>query len=906
MSTNNLDFFYQDINDYTVKYMKDFLKSVGSYHSFKNKQEYLDRIEKYDEVVHFSWREDQQKVIDAFIEYTHKVYVVHAVFGSGKTTLLMGMLIYGLICGLYKPEEVLFCSFNISIKNEIKRKLKDFGIGNKVTVRTFDSVVYEICKSTGYKYIDLPNFEGKRKHAFALCFNDDMDYRPEFQPKIIFVDECQDLEKPTLQILETFYPNSKFVFAGDIFQSIQKEPRESILWYFMTENERKDVFKIYMQETPRVPKKILKTLQKALTTYYPEFEEKINSWTSSNTISKADIEWKRLYSYSHIFDELEKFCDKYDPNEAMILTFSSAITVRGAMGDVARIRRFLGSKGYDINLNHKKNEPDSFFLSTANSSKGLERDYVICFLTFPLELAFVNLSDDVVVNIITVALTRAKKKVIMYVPSYKDKFSRVLNIFPDCPKPNRESIRKDKILKDFNISDYLNIEHSVTEIIKQGVLKYDTRIKIKENKKLIKYSKIFQGDDQSFKNVPKMITEEEKSYVGILIENLITSTWTGYWPSITELEQMSDNPMYSHISGRIGMCIKKYKENIKKTPLTDENQFDGILTYSQIHVALSDKIFIDLSTNTMNVLRNYWKALKPVCNTLKPVGGEVKIQSRVKMPWLTGVADAIIINKIKENKTEATIIEIKASIDREWKDDAMIQALLYSLMTGKTWSKIILLNPFKNEKCEYHFNSKAIITLRNLVLQDILIWNTNCMLAKLNKSEERKVEEGDEIKSEETLFLNIIKEDRIKQISLVGMLSPIKTELIYNSYSSIDKKEEDEEEEEDEKKKIDKFSKEAKQSEKDIINDIKDIIFGNVYKKKKIFCNLSEGDINKIFGEDHKIFSLNQEFGLDLDEMIEKINYQKKEDKAYSLKFKDGLEQVIGIITYIFLHKKFI
>jgi hypothetical protein len=39
-----------------------------------------------------------------------------------------------------------------------------------------------------------------------------------------------------------------------------------------------------------------------------------------------------------MFDDLEKFCKDHPADETMILTFSSAITVKGAMGDVARFR----------------------------------------------------------------------------------------------------------------------------------------------------------------------------------------------------------------------------------------------------------------------------------------------------------------------------------------------------------------------------------------------------------------------------------------------------------------------------------------------------------------------------------------------------------------------------------------
>ena len=423
--------------------MKDLLISVGSYNSFKDRYKYIEKIKKFQNIIRFPWRCEQKKIIDSFLEFKHQNYVIHGLFGSGKTTLLIGMIISGIIQNLFKPDDIMFISFNVSIKNEIKRKIKDFGIGNKVVVRTFDSIIYEIAKVGNYPYIDLPNFEGKRKFVYELIFSKEFTHKPLYQPKIIFIDECQDLEKNTLIILKHFYPDSKYVFAGDIFQSIQKETRESILWNLMISDTDENTYKIYMSDTPRVPPKTLKTIQKALTTHYPEFKDKINNWKSSNIISNTDIEWKRFETYTRIFDELKDFLSKHSPEETMILTFSSAITVKGAMGDIARFRRFFSENGIEVNTNHKKMDPTKYFLTTSNSSKGLERDYVICFLTFPLEKAFVHLSDDITVNLLTVALTRAKKKVIMCVPMYEDKYSRALSLYQNCPLPDKKKIRKD-------------------------------------------------------------------------------------------------------------------------------------------------------------------------------------------------------------------------------------------------------------------------------------------------------------------------------------------------------------------------------------------------------------------------------------------------------------------------------
>jgi hypothetical protein len=890
-----MEIFDAQLSTLTIPKMKAFLKSINATNSFRTKSDYIERMETFKKVIDFPWRKDQRTVLDNFLFFHHKYYCINAIFGAGKTTLLMGMLINGIIKALIKPDEVLFLSYNISIKNEIKRKLKDYGISSKVTVRTFDSVIYEICKNTGYKYIDLPNFEGKRKHAIELTYNN-CDFTLTYRPKIIFIDECQDLEKNTLDVLNYFYPNSKFVFTGDIFQSIQKEPRESILWYLIN-NDVKDCYKMYMSETPRVPQKILSSLKDALSTYYPEFKTQIMNWTSANTISDCDIEWRTLNSYSHIFQELSEFCDEHQAEESMILTFSSSITVRGQMGDVSRIRRFLLSEGLNINTNHKRQEPENYFLTTANSSKGLERDYVICFLTFPLEKAFINLSDDVVVNLITVALTRAKKKVIFYVPKYQDKYSRVLELFKACPKPTQVIRKEDKGLNEYKFQNYLDMEVSVTQLLRQSIIKYDTRIKLTENyAKPFKYEKIFEDGTFDFKKVPKILLDEERQFVGVFIENLITSTWTGQFPGLGEdVSNIENNPMYAHCITKIKKLLNSYKRYCNK-PVSDVLQFDGVYMYSQVHLALSDKIFMNLSETTIKNLKTYWNYFKPKCYGMKPQAENMKIQARLKMPWITGVADVItnFNEEEKNNNQETTIYEIKASIDIDWAKDALIQAVLYSLMTGKTWTKIILINPFKNEKIHYCFDTylktknenqiidkkeaqKNILYLRDLVINDVLVYNMNCMMAKMkrvNKNSDKVLNITD------NLFLNV----NDNGVSLIKMHSPIKCELLYHKYYGLENNQVYD------KNSKEKYSlkrrNESKLNKEQILQEIKNICLSKINSDKKIYSNekidglktvICKGDVTAY--------------------------YKKDKEKSYGLNMQDSLHT--NLITMGVLYSKF-
>ena len=923
------DILYEDVTKLTIIKMKEFLKSVYSTNCFNEKNKYIEKIKSYKKVIEFTWREDQKKVIDEFIQFNKKYYVIHAVFGSGKTTLLLGMLIYGLLYKLYKPSEIMFISFNISIKNEIKRRLQEYGISSKVKVRTFDSIIYEISKATNYPYINLPNFEGKRKHVYKLVF-DKTEHKMVYQPKIIYIDECQDLERQTLDILKYFYPNSKFIFAGDIFQSIQKEPRESILWYFMKEREDViDTYKIYMNETPRVPKNILKSLQNALTIYYPEFKEQIEGWKSSNNYSNADIEWRQLDSYKNIFNEIETFCKDHKAEETMILTFSSAITVKGNMGDVARLRRFLSSNDYNINMNHKRMEPENYFLSTANSSKGLERDYVICFLTFPLEKAFINLSDDVVVNLITVALTRAKKKVIMYVPVFQDKFSRVLYLFQNCPEPDKEKkVRNDKTLIDMKYQDYLDMEHTTTEVIRQSILKYDTRILLKEQTKIFLIEKIFPKDEDYVKQIPKLITEEEKSFVGVFIENLITSSWVNYFPYISDYRKIENNPMYSHCIKRITKLVDKYNQFKLKGNINDFNsQFEGIYLFAQIQIAISDKIIMDISPNTKIGLNKFWSYLKPKTHLLKPNEGDIKVQVNSRMPWLTGVADGIIYKKVeytKEEKNiesdEITIIEIKASQSLDWKDDALTQAIMYSLMTGKTWSRIILINPFMNERVCYYFKSKNILTLRRYLIQDLVIFNTNCMLSKLyNQNNDRREFDNNfpkiegkiikELKITDDLLIYCKKDvsNNIIQVNILEMKSPIKCEFIYNSYIKIENSDLLLDNLEINTRTLDKINKLRNESIKkieDVEKEVNELLNNNLYKDRKIWME-EKYDFLKIKDENIRLYSNSIPYK-NCKEIFDFIGYKKNPELNYSLDLNDALYSNIFYLYIFSINNKLI
>lgn len=902
-----------------VRVYRDYLKKMGLTYSFVGRERYTERMKLFRDVVHFPWREDQHHMIESFLRQEYTYYVLNAVFGSGKTTLLMGIHLHAMMLSLYTSSEAMFISFNVCIRNELKQKLRLYG-SSSTEVRTFDSIIYEICKIYHYPHLDLPNFEGKRKFVYKICKEIECEETVRkalsVSPKYIFIDECQDLEHQTIILFQTFFPQSQIIFVGDVFQSIQKEPRESLLWYLLhTEEEiSSKISRYYMKETPRVPDPILNSVKQSLIQYYPEFQNEIQDWRSSNHSSNAEtnVEWHRFYNYADIFKEMDKFLASHPPEQSMILTFSSAITVKGAMGDLARIRAYLCGKGHAVNKNHKKMDYDKLFLSTVNSSKGLERDYIFIVSTFPLERAFMNFSNDLVINLITVGMTRAKKKVMFYVPAYKDKFSRTLEYYFDCPKPNKEKIRDGKVMDELTFGDYLHLEHSVTEIIKQNMIKYDTRIKLREFIKPFETQKLFEENIPA----PKIDTEEERSFVGILIENLITSSWVNKWPVLDDIERLRNHPMYAHCFKKIEQRLQTYMNYVGKNECNEQNQFQGIYYYSQIHVAMYNKLFVDLSANTLEYLKKYWKNLRPKAIIMKPQEGKVSVQCNMRMPWMTGISDVMILKKGEEKnenendeenennkykKEEVTIWELKASVDVNWKEDALIQAALYGVMTGKTWCRLVLLNPFRNEKKSYYFNMKSIMQLREWVINDVMAWNVNCFMSKQSKVK------GASLDVTNHLFLSVGKH----QQSLYQFMSPTKIDLVCNYYTNCEnssKKRKD-------MTKLEKLcvdSDKNKDKNQDEKEDIFSILSSPQYRHQKLYYLFEEGCgkeemkeyISHISQRDAETIDVLVMTGKrEFSDFLNELQYTKNEDLKYEADFSDTLTR--GMIVGCYLAKEF-
>lgn len=795
----------------TKKDLVSFLKSRRLKSSFRRKEDLLKYLQTIRWSLSFPWRDEQRQVIDCFEEMSLKktkegVIGVQGLFGCGKTTLLLGMLNRGYWKDMFRMDEVCFCAFNVCIKEEIRRKIGEWGSKDRVHVRTFDSLIYEFCKYYEYPYLKLPNYKGKRLFVYKKVDEWKLAMRegretavPRYDTydtiKYLFVDECQDLERQAYDVFRTFFPHACIIFVGDIFQSVQKEPRESLLWY-VSQTLRSRIHYFYMKDTPRVPHNVLSEIQGALQSSYPEYSAQIMDWKSTNTHTNTDIEWIAYTNYQDLYQRMFEFVDAHPVSESMILTFSSCITVRGALGDLARVRRILEQRGVTVNRNYKSMDKNALFLSTANSSKGLEREYVFVMSTFPLEKAFINFSNDLTTNLVTVAISRAKKKVVMCVPKDTGKFSSALYAYQTCPRPNLVMDRSSpsanakgkKRHATFNIpvdkmtmEEYFYLEHNVTELLRQGILQYETRMLFKSFVKKRIETELWTSTSSPPPAIPKscLMSEEERSFVGVCLEVLMTSVWKGSYPDIPNLHDLEKNPYYDHCIAKIRRLRSEYTQCRRQysTASPDSyNYFKTVFMYTELHIAMHHKMFFFFTTSQRQDLFRYWKSYRPIVQFHRPPSQRTfHPQTNVKMPLVSGIADAVV------NDTRKHIYEIKASVKNDWKEDAFVQAFCYGVMLGQGWFHIQLMNLFKHSKIEYIIYIDNVRHVRQQLLYDVMVWNASSYLAKhLSPVSSSK-------NIENYLFVHAawdVLENRIHEIVVIRMLSPSRIHLDFHAIHS--------------------------------------------------------------------------------------------------------------------------
>ena len=92
----------------------------------------------------------------------------------------------------------------------------------------------------------------------------------------------------------------------------------------------------------------------------------------------------------------------------------------------------------------------------------------------------------------------------------------------------------------------------------------------------------------------------------------------------------------------------------------------------------------------------------------------LKYQHNVRLPYINGIIDALYLND-----DIVDIVEIKVSKQREWRDNALIQSILYGLSLHKNRFRIHLIN-ILSKKCEHFYvNFSKTITSNGELLREL-------------------------------------------------------------------------------------------------------------------------------------------------------------------------------------------
>lgn len=319
--------------------------------------------------------------------------------GSGKTTSILST------CSqLESTEKILVLMYNKSLELETKSRVRDDPLlaEKNIDIYTFHSFGFNV-------------FEEKRcitDEGLYAILNTNVNKILEYS--LIFIDECQDmtplLYNFSLKIMGCIKNDYLICLLGDKNQAIYdfKGSNKNYLIegekYFNNNHEWKN---ITMNKTYRLTKNIA---------------DFVNNASNSNIISLKELGQEvRVVSVnyrqnSHVKKILKQVLENYSPSDVLIVSPSlRSMSLKNVCNN-------LGSSMSHFPISFSVPEKDKVFVTTYNSSKGMERkvvlvlDYDFSYFEFFAKDA----ERGVCTNSLYVALTRASEKLIVVQNSYND------------------------------------------------------------------------------------------------------------------------------------------------------------------------------------------------------------------------------------------------------------------------------------------------------------------------------------------------------------------------------------------------------------------------------------------------------------------------------------------------------
>jgi hypothetical protein len=192
--------------------------------------------------------------------------------------------------------------------------------------------------------------------------------------------------------------------------------------------------------------------------------------------------------------------------------------------------------------------------------------------------------------------------------------------------------------------------------------------------------------------------EEERSLLGLLMEQLLTTIWTQEWPRDLAMPT-DDQPMFQHCRKEYSTCLRQYFQGIHTVGVLHASAGHRVRTlylYARCFLMLHNKVSVSFRETTLVSLVAWASAalgpgrLQERIGALVPPGKSFKVQHRMQMPCMTGIADAFCETSAAaavEGATEGgggggvsrknvTVVEIKACLQSGWREKYFHHSLI--------------------------------------------------------------------------------------------------------------------------------------------------------------------------------------------------------------------------------------
>lgn len=447
--------------------------------------------------------EEQTKIINAIKENN---VIVDSVAGSGKTTTNI------FIAKEYPEKKILLLTFNRKLSDETKERL------NKENIKNLEVYTYHgFCSK---KYIKTQNDKGILDSInLNLKSTNILDY------EIVIIDEAQDINELYYKfICKILLENCKeynLCILGDKNQSIYEFMGADNRYLTMADKvfniNNKNWIKLKLSISYRMTKEISEFMNKCILN-----EERI---ISTKEGVKPDYWIINPYNICDVIKEII-FKDKIKPEEIFILAPSVKGKNTQKETPLTKLENYLTYININIYIPSNDDEKiceditkNKLVFSSFHQSKGLERKVVICygFDSSYYEFYNQNLSTECCPNILYVALTRAKERLILIQDEKKNilPFINIDNMNEYC-----NSLKSQNSKIDNNDIKLKSKNTSVTDFVRFLSQEFMTKIlnNYIEEIEINKISRVINIKNKlEFESNGKKITESVSDINGTMI-----------------------------------------------------------------------------------------------------------------------------------------------------------------------------------------------------------------------------------------------------------------------------------------------------------------------------------------------------------------------------------------------------